>query len=143
LAEKLIKQYDLELIKSSRYDYLGDLYLENVISKTEVARKGLMLTPQPIVDLMCQMTLGKTDGKINILDPYVGTGRFLLTANTYAPNAGLFGVDNNITMIRTAFTNAAIHIVTMYLLNADSLTPILCISTLYMQGHKVNLPLPQ
>jgi len=121
IAEKLIQSYNLELIKSDRYDYIGDIYIENVIGATEAGRKGLYLTPQPVVEMMCKCTLGeKNYEKINVLDPCVGTGRFLLTANKYAPNARLFGVDNNLTMIRSAFTNAAIHSISMYLLHADT-----------------------
>ena len=78
---------------------------------------------------MCKMTIGQTNEKPNILEPCVGTGRFLITAQEYAPNARLFGVDNNITMFRTAFTNAAIHSISMYLLHADSLFHDISIST--------------
>lgn len=120
LAENLKKSYNLPLMKEDRYDYLGDLYIENIIGPKEAGRKGLYLTPQPVVDLMCQCTIGNNnEDEVNVLDPCVGTGRFLLTANKYAPNAKLFGVDNNLTMIRSAFTNAAIHSIRMYLLHAD------------------------
>lgn len=122
LSENLVKAYDLSLIKSDRYDYLGEIYIDNVIGTREAGRKGQYLTPQNVVELMCAMTFGKKNyEKINVLDPCVGTGRFLLTANKYAPNANLFGVDIDLRAIRTAFTNAAIHSITMYLLNADSL----------------------
>ena len=121
LLKELDQAYRPELIKAGSYDYLGDLYLENVISKKDAAKRGLTLTPQSLVDLMCAMTIGSTNQKVNILDPCVGTGRMLLTAKKYAPNARLFGVDNNITMIRTAFTNAAIQKACVYLLHADSL----------------------
>ncbi len=122
LAEKLVKAYKLPLIKEDRYDYLGDIYVENVIGPKEAGRKGLYLTPQPVVDFMCRSILNeKNNEKINILDPCVGSGRFLLTANKYAPIARLFGVDIDLNMIRTAFTNAAIHSISMYLLHADSL----------------------
>lgn len=125
LADKIIKAYNLPLIKeggSEKYDCLGDLYVENVIGANEASRKGLYLTPQPVVELMCQSVLGdNTKEEPNILEPCVGTGRFLLTASKYAPNARLYGVDNNLNMIKTAFTNAAIYNVSMYLLHADSL----------------------
>jgi len=122
LAEQLIQAYRLPLIKSDGYDHLGDIFIENVIGATEAGRKGLYLTPQPVVETMCRMTLGeKNSEEINVLDPCVGTGRFLLTANKYAPKSRLYGVDNNITMVRTAFTNASIYSISMYLLHADSL----------------------
>jgi len=120
-ADNILKTYKPYAIKSDKYDHLGDIYIENVIGQKEAGRKGLYLTPQHLVDMMCQMTIGRTDEQVNILDPCVGTGRFLMTANTYAPNAALFGVDNNLTMIRTAFTNSAIYQIPVYLLYADFL----------------------
>jgi hypothetical protein len=32
LAQQLIDAYKLDLIKSERYDHLGDIYLENVVT---------------------------------------------------------------------------------------------------------------
>jgi len=121
LADKLIRSYDRAMIKSDRYDYLGDIYTENVIGPREAGRTGLYLTPQPVVDAMCQMIIGETMDRLYVVDPCAGSGRFLITANKYAPNAILFGVDKNITMVRTAFTNAAIHNIDVFLLHADSL----------------------
>ena len=122
LSERLINAYNLPLIKSDRYDYLGDIYIDNVIGASEAGRKGLYLTPQPVVEAICKMTLGEVNNKeVNILEPCVGSGRFLLTANKYAPNANLYGVDKSLDMVRTSFTNAAIHNIRMYLLHADSL----------------------
>lgn len=123
LSKRLINAYDMALIKSDRYDYLGDIYIENVIGSSEANRKGLYLTPQPVVEAMCKMTLGEiNNNNINVLEPCVGSGRFLLTANKYAPNANLYGVDISLPMVRTSFTNAAIHNIRMYLLHADSLS---------------------
>jgi len=120
LAEELIAAYDMDLIKSDRHDHLGDLYVENQ-SRLSQSYKGQFLTPDNVVELMVQMTIPKTEDEINILEPAVGTGRFLLAANKYAPNANLFGVDIDIRAIRIAFTNCAIHNVSAYLLCADSL----------------------
>jgi len=58
---------------------------------------------------------------LNILDPCVGTGRFLISAGKYAPNAVLYGVDIDNRAIRTAFANACIHKIRVRLLNADSI----------------------
>ena len=122
LSEQIAGVYDLSEIKSDYHDHLGDLYEEHVIGPQEAKRKGLYLTPQPVVEVICKSTLeGAKDKEVNILDPCTGTGRFLLAAARYAPKGRLFGVDRDLTMIRTAFTNAAIHNVSMYLLHADSL----------------------
>lgn len=120
LAGDLIKRYDLSLLKSDRHDYLGDLYVENQ-SKLGQTYKGQFLTPDPVVEFIVASTIGKTDKKLNVLDPCVGTGRFLIKASEYAPNAELYGVDIDIRALRIAFTNCAIHSVSAYFLCADSL----------------------
>jgi type I restriction-modification system DNA methylase subunit len=123
LCEKIKGAYDLSIFKSDRYDYLGDLYTENVLGSKEAGRKGQFLTPHHIVDCMCDSVLGNADSekKSNILDPCVGSGRFLITANKYSPNARLFGVDTDLTMVRTSLTNAAIYNLPMFVLHANSL----------------------
>ena len=112
--------YDLDLIKSDKRDHLGDLYVENQ-GKLSQSYKGQFLTPENVVDMMCAMTIEKTDEEINILDPCTGTGRFLMCAHEYAPNANLFGVDIDQRALRVAFTNCAIHNVSAYFLHANSL----------------------
>lgn len=120
-AEKIMKTYDPKILKTDRYDYLGDLYVENQ-SRLSQCYKGQFLTPQNVVDMIAQMTLGeKTDKERNVLDPAVGTGRFLIAANPYAPNANLFGVDIDLRALRVAMTSCAIHHIPAYFLHADSL----------------------
>ncbi|MBA3045776.1 MAG: SAM-dependent DNA methyltransferase [Euryarchaeota archaeon] len=120
LAKEIIEVYDLELIKSDKQDHLGDMYVENQ-SQLGRSYKGQFLTPEHVVNMMCAMTIEKTDEEINILDPCTGTGRFLMGAHEYAPNANLFGVDIDQRALRVAFTNCAIHNISAYFLHADSL----------------------
>ena len=119
-ASKVKEVYDLELFKSDRHDHLGDMYVENQ-SKLSQSYKGQYLTPENVVEMMVKMTVGETDAEINILDPCVGTGRFLIAANKYAPNANLFGVDIDLRALRIAFTNCALHNISARFLHADSL----------------------
>jgi hypothetical protein len=155
LAKSLTNSYKLDLIKDKEliYDYLGDIYAENVVKGDNVLE--FCPTPDHIADFQCRFILAEKKNKMkekeiikilnrkkenkdikdllktvefkpvydefNILDPFVGSGRFLLKADKYAPNSCLFGVDLDIMMIRTAFTNAVIYNIPMLLLNANSL----------------------
>jgi len=124
LASKLVGVYmeHLEAIHSDTYDYLGDMYIE-MQGYFSQNRKGQYLTPPVIYDFMVRMTLGvvEKDKPLNILDPCVGTGRFLVSAGKYAPNAVLYGIDIDNRAVRTALANACIHKLRMRLLCADSL----------------------
>ena len=121
VREKLIEAYDVRAVQSERYDHLGDLYLENVIGEYEARKRKLYFTPHSVADALAKMTLaGNTKEQPNVLDPAVGSGRLLMAAHEYCPSARLYGVDNRLTLVRTAFTNAAIHSISMYLLHADS-----------------------
>ena len=82
-----------------------------------------------VAKMTASMTIGETDKPVNVLDPVVGTGRLLMAAHKQAPNANLFGVDLDQRMVRIAFTNFAIHDISGYLLNADSLQHETDIST--------------
>ena len=120
-ADEIIKTYDVGLLKSDYYDHLGEMYLEKIVSKNEATRKGQFLTPMNIADAMAEMTIRKTENAVKILDPAVGTGRLLMAAHKRAPKGLLFGVDIDLRALRVAFTNFAIHNISGYLLNADSL----------------------
>lgn len=121
LIKKLEHSYNPQLLGSDYYDHLGDMYLEKVVSKYRVQRLGQFLTPESVADMLAQMTIEKTDEPVNILDPAVGSGRLLMAAHKVAPNSRLFGVDNDLRMIRLAMTNFAIYRIHGYLLHADSL----------------------
>jgi type I restriction-modification system DNA methylase subunit len=126
---KLIEAYDVKAVQSERYDHLGDLYLENVIGEYEAKKRKLYFTPHSVASALAKMTLeGNTKKQPNVLDPAVGSGRLLMAAHEYCPSAKLYGVDNSLPLIRTAFTNAAIHSISMYLLHADSLRHVTDIS---------------
>ena len=121
LMHKIIKVYDNKILKSDYYDHLGDMYLEKIVSQSGAKRRGQFLTPHHIGDAMAQMTVAKTDEKINILDPAVGSGRLLMAGYKQAPNGICFGVDLDMRMVRIAMTNFAIHNIKGYILHANSL----------------------
>ncbi len=129
-AEKVLKVYKPDVMKRHRYDYLGEIYM-NIVSKKTLESAGQFLTPHNVAEAMVKMIIGdKTDKELYILDPAVGTGRFLLMAHKYAPNSYLFGVDIDLRMVRTTITNCLIHgIKRAYILHADSLKHEIDIST--------------
>jgi len=129
LAEAVMKTYDAELLRSDYYDHLGEMYLERIVSKKEAERKGRVLTPMHAADSIAQMTIQRTNEPLRILDPAVGTGRLLMAAHKIAPNSTVFGVDTDLRLLRIAFTNLAIHNISGYLLNADSLKHEINIAT--------------
>lgn len=119
LCEDLLKVYDLSLLKADTYDYLGELYVEKQAYLGQKLKEQ-SINPDSVTVLISSMAIRKTDGRLNILDPCVGTGRFLLAAYKYAPNANFFGVDTDLRALRIALTNCAIHNIPAYLLHADS-----------------------
>lgn len=129
LANDFMAVYDSKLLKSDYYDHLGEMYIEKLLSKSEVQRRGIYLTPMEVGSLMANITIEKTDQKVNILDPAVGSGRLLMAAHKQAPKARLFGVDTDLRLLRIAYANLAIHNIQGYLLHADSLRHEIDIST--------------
>lgn len=121
LARKLFSYYDPKLLHSDEHDHLGDMYIEDIVSKREAQKRGLFLTPDAVALLIAEITMPAGEKLYTILDPAVGTGRLLLAAHKRAPNALLFGVDTDLRSLRIAYANFAIHGIKGYLLHADSL----------------------
>ncbi|CAB1065499.1 hypothetical protein D1BOALGB6SA_10296 [Olavius sp. associated proteobacterium Delta 1] len=117
----IYKQH-FDAIHADRYDYLGDMYVD-MQGRFSQSIKGQFLTPQNVTEMMAKMVMGDGNKPLNVLDPCVGTGRMLISASNYAPKGSVFyGIDIDNRAIRTAFTNACIHKVSMRLLCANSLT---------------------
>ncbi len=129
LADKIIQNYNLELLHSDRSDHLGDMYIQKLVTKADAERRGLFLTPESVANLTAAMTIPVTEEKVTVLDPCVGSGRLLMAAHQRAPNGIFFGVDTDLRILRVAYTNLAIHGIKGYLLHADSLLHNTDIST--------------
>jgi len=129
LADRLMKTYDPEKLRSDYYDHLGEMYLEKLVGTRQAQERGQFLTPMNVAESMAAMTIGQTDKPVRVLDPCVGTGILLMAAHKTAPNALFFGVDVDLRALRIAFTNFAIHGISGYLLHADSLAYDTDIST--------------
>jgi type I restriction-modification system DNA methylase subunit len=121
LIQAINDTYNPKLLKQHYYDHLGEMYLENVVSKNEAYKKSQFLTPESVAETMAQISIKNKNEYLSIIDPAAGTGRLLMAAYKYAPNSLLFGVDVDIRCVRIGLTNFAIHNIPGYFLNADSL----------------------
>jgi len=119
LVKALDDMYRPEILKSDYYDHLGSLYFEKVIKIDETDKKTPYLISDKIVETMGNNSLEKKYKLVNILDPAVGTGRSLMTVYKRCSNGSLFGVDNDINLIRIALANFIIHDIPGHLLYAD------------------------
>jgi len=87
------------------WDYLGEVFIKNQLDNKSL---GQHLTPKSVVDLMLQMTIGeKVEETKTILDPTVGTGRFLIEATLLYPEAPLllYGVEIDVSLYRACIVN--------------------------------------
>jgi len=69
-----------------------------------------VLTPKTVVDFMIEITIPEDVKKVQtIMDPAVGTGRFLLEASRLRPKASLilFGVEIDLYLYRACLVNMA------------------------------------
>ena len=120
-SKDVIARYNPSILPTEFYDHLGEMYIEKLVTKKDADRRGLFLTPMEVANLMATMTISRTENEVTVLDPCVGTGRFLMAGYKRAPNGMFFGVDIDLRALRVAYTNLAIHGIRGYLLHADSL----------------------
>lgn len=75
-------------------EYLGDIYME-VAGNYSVQGMGQYFTPQPVCDMMAQMTIPDADeDSPRVADPACGSGRLLHSAAKLLPTSAHFtGVD--------------------------------------------------
>lgn len=74
LADKVFK----EMEKNTAFDILGAFYGEFLSYSNGDGKLGIVLTPEHITDVMCE--LAGVDGDSIVLDPCTGTGGFLIAA---------------------------------------------------------------
>lgn len=109
--------YDSKLLKSDYYDHLGDMYFEKNIGNFN--EESLKRIPLKRIKFLIEKK-SKKNTQIKVLDKKAGTGRYLMDVYKIAPKALLFGMENNLQVLRIALTNFAIHGIKGFLLHADS-----------------------
>lgn len=121
LIEKVKQAFDPKVLHYDKSDTLGEMYVDNFVSRSQAGKQGIALTPPATAGLMAAMTVPETDNRVFVLDPSVGTGRLLLAAWERAPNGLFFGVDSDLRMLRIAYTNLKIHNIHSHVLHANFL----------------------
>ena len=88
------------------YDALGDLFMDCV----SFGRNGQFFTPQPICDMMAQLTYGDDleDGK-SVNDCACGSGRMLLAMAKINRRLRFYGADNDLICVKMAVLNMLIN----------------------------------
>lgn len=82
-------------------DTLGDFFTRHITQ----GQNGQFFTPDPVCELMSQLTLNEDDCGKRILDPACGSGRILLNAAKQNHKNYFFGADNTITCAKMATLN--------------------------------------
>lgn len=100
-----IQEYINEAVEEP-WDYLGEVFTDRRLGNP---RLGQNLTPRFVVELLVKMTVGeeKFDMVKTVLDPCVGTGRFLLAASMLYPEAplALYGIEIDVSLYRACLVN--------------------------------------
>ncbi len=133
--------------RENPWDYLGEVFINNSLNNK---RLGQNLTPKPLVDMMVKMTLGEK-GEIKevktMLDPAVGTGRFLMEASLLYPKAPLllYGIEIDLSLYRACVVNLSMfskHPFTIICADTLMLDPKVsgCNSILWLLGNRWNPP---
>ncbi|MDZ7658053.1 N-6 DNA methylase [Fodinibius sp.] len=91
LQDKMGKDSEM---KANPKEYLGDCYME-IAGNYSVQGMGQYFTPQPVCDMMAQLTIPETeDQQPRVADPACGSGRLLHSAAKLLPTDAHFtGID--------------------------------------------------
>jgi len=147
LAEEFSEPLEHYIVaaREKPWDYLGEVFIKNSLDNK---RLGQNLTPKGVVDLMIKMTFPEEIKKVQtVLDPCVGTGRFLMEASLLNPKAPLilYGVEIDISLYRACIVNMSMfskHPFTIVCADFLRLNPNLsgCNSPMWLLGNRWNPP---
>lgn len=120
LFRKLIKIYDIRLLRKDYEDTLGQFYINKIKKHNRTKKPDKYLELEKFFLEYDINKIPKTKRQITVLDKEVGTGKKLLAVYKRAPNAFMFGITNNLRNYRIAMTNMAIHKTKSLILYADT-----------------------
>ena len=111
-----------DVMEKTRLDILGDLF-QGAISYGE---SGLFLTPEPVCQMMAQMTVGEAEEgsereRKTVCDPAVGSGRMLLAVANLRPHWEFWGCDVDVRCVRITSLNLALRNLYGYVIWGNSL----------------------
>ena len=126
--------------RENPWDYLGEVFIENSLGSKGL---GQNLTPKGVVDAMIKMTFPEEIKKVQtVLDPCIGTGRFLIEASLLYPKAPLilYGVEIDLSLYRACVVNMSMfskHLFSIICADTLRLDPELsgCNSPLWLLGN--------
>ncbi len=96
----------IAIMEETRGDILGDLFQGGIT----YGERGQFFTPEPICDLMAQLTAGDEPGLgRSVSDPCCGSGRMLLAKAKLKPFARFVGQDSDLRCVKIAAINLALH----------------------------------
>lgn len=120
-SNRLLERY-CRVARMKPWDHLGELF---ILERMGNPRLGQNLTPKPIADLMVMMNMMEEPTSLQtMLDPCVGTGRFLLSTSNLYPYAPivLYGVEIDLSLYRACLVNMRLMSTLPYnIICADSL----------------------
>ncbi len=131
LIVELLKVTQSGIAKHGWYDAIGTFY-EALASASKKSRLGQFFTPQPICDMMAQITpVEGTRNKVN--DPSCGSGRTLLATHAKFIGNYFFAEDLDQMCCKMAAINMMIHGCQGEVININSLS-----RKEYRRGYRIN-----
>jgi N-6 DNA Methylase len=106
-------------LNSSFPDYLGQIYEQEALTNRY---SGQFFTPEPLCQMMVQMTVEPTQEPVSIADPACGSGRFFVAAMPLAPNACFYGIDRDLTCVHMATLNMLVRNANSVIVHGNTLS---------------------
>lgn len=107
--EHWYRTFNLGLMLQFPHDYLGDMLSETKAGSTYWNNPNAFFpTPHTVVDFMTRMQLEGANREASVLDPCVGSGRFLMYASNYSVN--LYGMDIDHVCVMACKINAFLYV---------------------------------
>jgi len=102
------KTFNLGLLLKFPHDYLGQLAADKQGRGRWSNPTAFFPTPMHVCDLMTKMTMQDSDKTSSVMDPCVGSGRFLMTASNYSLN--LYGMDIDYQILKVCKANMFMYV---------------------------------
>lgn len=108
----------IEAMEATHQDILGDIFQGGVT----FGEHGQFFTPDPICDVMAQMSVSSEESGKRVLDPACGSGRTLLAAAKINPKNEFYGVDLDHRCAQMTAINLALHNLNGWVVHGNSLS---------------------
>lgn len=113
--EHWYRTFNMGLLMKYPYDYLGDILADTKAGKSYWSNpNAFYATPHNLVKMIVAMTMrehrvkGKNLRILSVMEPCVGTGRFLMEASNYS--LSLYGQDNDPACVMACKVNGYLYV---------------------------------